>query len=146
MANDSHVPQPVPDLRRYASKQTVEAVQLTEAADWEPIAAWCSGWVEDRPDETCLHVNGEQAWASDWIFRYETEDGPDIGIATDEEFDGSFISYAQVLDAVHEQLTGKPFPRTADDLDGIITTEDVANAVWALLHRDLGVSDSENTQ
>lgn len=56
------------------------------------------------------------------------------------------VTFPALLDAVHEQLTGKPFPRASDDLDGIMTTEDVANAVWALLHRDLGVSDSENAQ
>jgi hypothetical protein len=79
----------------YRQRATVQAVQLTDDADWEAIAAWCGGELHtvtfNEDPETWLHLpGGHQGTTNDWVIRYATEDGPDFAIVAFDEFDDHF--------------------------------------------------------
>ena len=57
---------------------TIEAVQLTDATDWEDIATWCGGWLDAVRDPSDEHIvwlviptleGNMRADADDWIIR-----------------------------------------------------------------------------
>ena len=148
---------PTPEGVRWYTRQLrpVEAVQLTEDADWEAIAAWCGGRLVNHTGApgaepvTFLELPTRGEWDADlgnWVVKrgkgfFTSEE--------DEDFRAEYqpaIAFKDVRDAVHGVLFGRPYPRDDTDLVGIYTSHDIAEAVWLLIVPDLGVSDSENTQ
>ncbi len=85
--------------KRYRKRPVViEAIQLTDEADWHAIAAWCGGSVELARDHTdeyeswiCIPtLEGDmRASAGDWIIRGVADEfypcKPDIFTRTYEE-------------------------------------------------------------